>query len=157
MGATSVVPTPPAQCRKVIHEHPCWRGLAADIHFQFNSAELDKASRAKLDHFIKRFAIYDIRRIFIVGHSDSIGTRAQNLQMSRLRGIAVKEYFATRATVPLDSYYVEGRGATQPVADPKTADGRSINRRVEIEVDATCSARIMEEFDQMRKKQAACM
>ena len=49
------------------------------------------------------------------------------------RAQSVRDYLVTRG-VPSEKATAEGKGASNPVADNKTADGRAENRRVEIVV-----------------------
>jgi OmpA-OmpF porin, OOP family len=52
----------------------------------------------------------------------------------------VKSYLVSKG-VERNRVYTEGKGEKQPVADNKTAEGRSKNRRVEIEVVGTRTRR----------------
>ena len=71
-----------------------------------------------------------------MGHTDSVGTDAYNQKLSIKRSEAVKAYLVSQG-IEQSRVYTEGKGELQPVADNKTAEGRSKNRRVEIEVVGT--------------------
>ena len=70
----------------------------------------------------------------ISGHTDSVGKKAYNQKLSDRRAHAVADYLVN-AGVPASSIKsVEGYGASNPVADNKTKEGRAQNRRVEIQI-----------------------
>ena len=71
-----------------------------------------------------------------MGHTDSVGSDAYNQKLSVKRADAVKAYLVSKG-IEKNRVYTEGKGEKQPVADNKTAAGRSKNRRVEIEVVGT--------------------
>jgi OOP family OmpA-OmpF porin len=76
--------------------------------------------------------------IIAVGHTDSVGTDGYNQKLSVARSEAVKSYLVSKG-IEKNRVYTEGKGEKQPVADNKTSEGRSKNRRVEIEVVGTRS------------------
>jgi OOP family OmpA-OmpF porin len=65
-----------------------------------------------------------------------VGTDAYNQKLSIRRAEAVKAYIVSKG-VETNRVYTEGKGEKQPVADNKSADGRTKNRRVEVEVVGT--------------------
>ena len=67
----------------------------------------------------------------IEGHTDSVGTNEFNQQLSEKRANAVRDYLIGQS-VPPDSVTAVGLGKDQPVASNDTAQGRQLNRRVEI-------------------------
>jgi len=69
----------------------------------------------------------------IVGHTDSTGTRAYNMQLSQQRATAVSRVLAQFGVDPR-RFFVEGRGPDNPVAENTTEAGRALNRRVEIRI-----------------------
>lgn len=69
--------------------------------------------------------------ITIVGHTDSTGTDAVNLPLSRHRARSVGNYLVNRGVSP-NRIVVEGRGSREPIASNATFEGRAQNRRVEI-------------------------
>jgi outer membrane protein OmpA-like peptidoglycan-associated protein len=73
--------------------------------------------------------------ILIVGHTDSTGTAAHNMDLSIRRAGAVKSFLAGEGinTSRLDT---KGKGETEPIALNSTAEGRAQNRRVEIVIVA---------------------
>ncbi|KPM32610.1 Outer membrane protein-like peptidoglycan-associated (lipo)protein [Croceitalea dokdonensis DOKDO 023] len=67
----------------------------------------------------------------IVGHTDSDGSDAMNMELSKKRADAVKTTLVTVYGVAGDRLLTEGKGASEPVADNTSADGKAQNRRVE--------------------------
>jgi len=71
----------------------------------------------------------DIKRIRVEGHTDNRGKPAHNMDLSERRARSVVAFLVAHG---LEAARLEARGygPTQPIADNKTADGRSRNRRV---------------------------
>ncbi len=67
----------------------------------------------------------------IQGHTDSVGDAKKNLELSRKRAQAVRNYFIERGISP-SRLIAKGYGEYQPIADNRTILGRDLNRRVEL-------------------------
>jgi len=109
---------------------------AADAFFDFDKAVLKPAGKSKLDELVANLNGLNLEVIIAVGHTDSVGSVAYNQKLSVRRAESVKAYLVSKG-VEANRVYTEGKGKSQPVADNKTAAGRTKNRRVEIEVVGT--------------------
>lgn len=67
----------------------------------------------------------------VEGHTDNVGTEATNQPLSQKRADAVREYLIVRG-VSANAIKAVGKGATVPIGDNKSPEGRAMNRRVEI-------------------------
>jgi OOP family OmpA-OmpF porin len=110
--------------------------FAADTFFDFDKATLKPEGKAKLDDLVGKTSGMNLEVIIAVGHTDSVGTDTYNQKLSVKRADAVKAYLVSKG-IEKNRVYTEGKGEKQPVADNKTAEGRSKNRRVEVEVVGT--------------------
>jgi outer membrane protein OmpA-like peptidoglycan-associated protein len=72
-------------------------------------------------------------RIAIHGHTDNVGSDADNLKLSEDRAIAVYNYLID-AGISKERLSAQGYGSTRPVSDNSSQQGRAKNRRVEFEV-----------------------
>jgi OOP family OmpA-OmpF porin len=97
---------------------------------------LKAEGKAKLDDLVGKVKGINLEVIIAVGHTDAVGSDAYNQKLSVKRSDAVKAYLVSKG-IEKNRVYTEGKGEKQPVADNKTAAGRSKNRRVEIEVVGT--------------------
>ncbi len=109
---------------------------SADAFFDFDKAVLKPAGKEKLDELVSKLSDMNLEVIIAVGHTDWIGTDAYNQKLSMRRAEAVKSYLKEKG-VEESRIYTEGKGESQPQATNKTAEGRALNRRVEIEVVGT--------------------
>ncbi|MBN8216667.1 MAG: OmpA family protein [Spirochaetes bacterium] len=101
-----------------------------DILFAHNSAVLAPESLRVLDSLrpvLARYPGYDIR---VSGHADSTGAAGYNERLSLDRAKSVTEYLAKGGTLP--RLFAQGFGASRPVGDNRSEEGRRKNRRVEI-------------------------
>jgi outer membrane protein OmpA-like peptidoglycan-associated protein len=74
-------------------------------------------------------------KITVEGHTDSRGTPDSNMTLSQARADAVRNYLVSMG-VPSQNIMAVGVGEMRPIADNGTAEGRALNRRVEIIVKA---------------------
>jgi OOP family OmpA-OmpF porin len=110
--------------------------FAADALFDFDKSVLKPEGKSKLTELAAKLKDINLEAIVATGHTDSVGKAEYNQKLSVRRAESVKA-FLVAAGVAADRIYTSGKGATQPVADNKTAAGREKNRRVEIEVVGT--------------------
>jgi outer membrane protein OmpA-like peptidoglycan-associated protein len=107
-----------------------------DVHFEFNKATLTPGDKQQLDMVATKLKTEASNvQLHVSGHTDSVGSDAYNQKLSQRRAQSVTDYLVS-AGIPRASFVsVEGDGEARPVADNKTADGRALNRRVEIKIN----------------------
>src|SRR3954469_22598787 len=107
--------------------------LSGSVLFATGKSDLLPIAQEKLNQVAKALNDQGFKAIVVQGYTDSVGSAADNDRLSLRRAQSVRDYLVTRG-VPSEKATAEGRGASNPVADNKTADGRAENRRVEIVV-----------------------
>ncbi len=70
-------------------------------------------------------------KIKVTGHTSNDGDDAANMQLSKQRAAAVKEFLAKEFSIDATRIETDGSGETKPVADNTTKEGKAQNRRVE--------------------------
>ncbi|WP_272004653.1 OmpA family protein [Roseovarius sp. ZX-A-9] len=73
-----------------------------------------------------------LREFRVIGHTDSSGSDEYNLALSESRTLAVRDYLRALPILKDTTISAEGRKETEPIVDNTSAEGRSMNRRVEI-------------------------
>lgn len=99
--------------------------------FGRDDAQPRSALKTTLDRIAAALALRAETEIFVVGHTDSMGSELHNLQLSIRRAEAVVEHLRTQG-IALTRLHADGRGEAEPVADNGDEAGRARNRRVEI-------------------------
>jgi outer membrane protein OmpA-like peptidoglycan-associated protein len=101
------------------------------IEFETGSAVIRSSSYRTLDEIFNSAVVAEGLKLGVYGHTDNNGTDAVNIPLSEKRAAAVKDYLVHKG---LQDTRIESRGfgAAKPVADNRTEEGRSRNRRVEI-------------------------
>ncbi|NBF06354.1 OmpA family protein [Pseudomonas sp. Fl5BN2] len=107
-----------------------------DVHFHFDSAKLTEADKTKLNTIVTRLKQEaPTAQLRVTGYTDSVGRDAYNQKLSDKRAHSVVEYLINHG-IPRSSFVsVAGAGESKPVADNKTAEGRAMNRRTEIQIN----------------------
>ena len=120
--------------------------LDEGVLFDFGSSAVKPAAKPTLDRLVEVFKSFladdenakYVDSIIISGHTDSIGTAAENRKLSTDRANAVLNYLLTADKGALNDYAqyfcAAGYGATRPVASNDTDEGRAQNRRIEISI-----------------------
>lgn len=107
----------------------------ADILFDFNKATLRREvefNLVKIATILEQFP--EMQHIAVEGHTDNVGSESYNLELSRKRAQAVRDFLVQQG-VTAGRLTVEGYGFSRPVADNSTDDGRQKNRRVDLVIN----------------------
>ena len=101
-----------------------------NILFETGKADLKAESMEEIQKVADYMKKNSSARFLVVGHTDNVGNAASNQTLSENRA---KSVVAALAKLGVDDFNLkaEGRGASEPVADNKTAEGKAKNRRVE--------------------------
>ena len=107
------------------------------VHFRSGSAELTAQAKEQIDDAAAKLRSESLKGwLFeVIGYADSQGNSARNRSLSERRAQAVINYLVTKYNLPLRRLVQPfGYGDSNPVASNDTPEGRSLNRRVEINI-----------------------
>lgn len=110
--------------------------MPQDLLFATDSATLSGSLTRDLNALASNLLRYPNSTIQIVGHTDSTGDAAYNLDLSQRRASSVASVLRNNG-VPAGRVTATGRGEDQPVTTNLTPEGRAKNRRVEIFIRPT--------------------
>lgn len=111
------------------------------VLFDFNKSTLTDRAKSTLDQIAS--SVSGLRTGYMLelqGYTDARGSEQYNIGLSQRRAEAVERYLVSK-NVPLFRISIVGLGKDNPVADNKTDQGRTQNRRVEVRVLRSTGAR----------------
>ncbi len=103
--------------------------------FDFDSDRIRSDAAANLNELARSLNKFPNSDLLIVGHTDSKGEDAYNLNLSQRRANAASAYLQAQG-VPANRLRTSGRGESEPVSSNDSEAGMQQNRRVEIAIYA---------------------
>ncbi len=103
------------------------------VEFIYAKDELTKKSKRLINQVYAVLKKYPDIKVKIAGHTDSDGTKENNLKLSQKRADAIKRYLVKKG-IKEDRLTAIGYGESRPLVKNDTAAHKQINRRVEFRV-----------------------
>ncbi len=105
------------------------------LYFNSNQSEINltKDERQKVADLVHYLDNVPDAKLYIVGHSDNIGKRNLNIKLGLERANFAKEYLV-KNDVFATKIETSSKGPDEPIADNKTNEGKSKNRRTVITI-----------------------
>ena len=119
--------------------------LSGDVLFDYDKTVLKPEAEQALKKVAVVLSQFPESNVTVEGYTDSKGTKATNMQLSRERAQAVKDWLVKNGGVAAPNITTKGFGEQYPIAANKNADGsdnplgRALNRRVSIIVEKPAS------------------
>lgn len=101
------------------------------ILFDVNSDKIRPESYGVLKEISKVLIDNPAVNVKIVGHTDSDGDDAKNLDLSKRRAASVKSFLSSEFAIDASRMETDGKGEKEPSVPNTTAEGKANNRRVE--------------------------
>ena len=101
-----------------------------DFQFEINQDDIERADKEKLRVVGTFLEKYPNTTAVIEGHTDNVGTPADNLKLSQRRADSVVSYLTETFHVAPTRLSAVGYGETRPIGDNNTAEGKRMNRRI---------------------------
>ena len=112
-------------------DHPIITTISAEALFDTNSDVVRPDAKDKLMEVVRWMQDHPGQGIIVEGHTDTVGPREFNMNLSLRRAQSVKNFLVSNgARASLIS--IDGYGYSRPVASNDTPQGRQLNRRVEV-------------------------
>ena len=106
-----------------------------NIFFDFDSSRLKKTSMVEIKYLADFLTTNPSIVVEIGGHTDNIGGKDYNINLSQKRALAVMQAVeAAMGTDITQRVRIKGYGDSEPVATNSTEEGRRLNRRTEIKI-----------------------
>ncbi len=105
--------------------------MPSNITFDTDRAHLKPGFNRILDSVVLVLNEYEKTYIDVLGHTDSTGSDDYNMRLSVERAESVGNALMARDVIP-ERIIARGLGETMPIANNATAEGRALNRRVEL-------------------------
>jgi outer membrane protein OmpA-like peptidoglycan-associated protein len=128
---SAVKPPPPPRISAVKKQPPA-DCLSINIEFSSDSVAVGDNYNDEIQTIVKYLIKNPQAKLTIIGHTDDIGTEQHKLVLSKRRAANVKDYLVDKFNIDGQRLIAQGVGATQPVSDNDTDEGRKNNRRVTI-------------------------
>jgi len=102
------------------------------IYFDTGKSEIKAESESSLKEIAKMLKQNAKMKLFVVGHTDNVGSIGANIALSKARAEAVVRAMTAKYGVGAGQLAAHGVGSLSPVAPSTTEEGRARNRRVEL-------------------------
>lgn len=102
--------------------------------FEIDSAQIKPGFEPSMDKIAEVVNRYGKTHLTVVGHTDNSGSDQHNQALSERRAQSVQGYFTNKGVIP-ERLAFAGKGEQEPRASNTSANGRQLNRRVEIFID----------------------
>jgi len=102
------------------------------ILFDFNKSDVKPESKPALDEVAKMLSANGSMQVWVVGHTDNVGTLEANMKLSEARAAAVAKFLVANYGINVARLKGCGVGPLAPVASNDGEEGRAQNRRVEL-------------------------
>jgi flagellar motor protein MotB len=102
------------------------------IYFDTDKAEIKPGSETALKEMSRLLKQSPQLKIYLVGHTDNVGSLPYNLELSQRRAEAVMNALIKQYGVDARQLAAKGAGPLSPVASNQKEEGRAKNRRVEL-------------------------
>jgi type IX secretion system PorP/SprF family membrane protein len=102
-----------------------------NLEFETNSSVIIKSSLPALDMLALLLSEKPEWILKLIGHTDNVGDDASNMELSRKRSEAVRDYLVSKG-LNFNRFNVEYYGESRPIDNNDTPEGRKRNRRVEM-------------------------
>lgn len=108
--------------------------------YDFDSSAIRSDAAQNLTALASSLKKYNNEDLLIVGHTDSVGSASYNQALSVRRADAAAQYLEAQG-VSASRIHTSGKGESEPIASNDTAEGRQLNRRIEVAIYASQAAR----------------
>ncbi len=115
------------------HEDTIILNMPGNVTFATNSSNVSADFYPVLDSVALVINEFDKTYVDVIGHTDSRGAAEYNQRLSEKRADSVSQYLRSREVVH-QRLLTRGLGEEAPVATNDTVEGRTLNRRVEIQL-----------------------
>ena len=105
--------------------------LSSEVTFDVDSSVIKTGFKGSLNKVAQVLGDYDKTVVHVIGHTDSTGSESYNQSLSERRASSVRNYL-TQNGINGERVLSVGRGELEPAATNQTAEGREMNRRVEL-------------------------
>ena len=102
------------------------------IYFDTGKSEIKPESDAAISEIAKLLKNNGALNIYVVGHTDNVGSFDSNMKLSKDRADAVAKALADKYGIAAARLKPYGVASLSPVASNDTEDGKAKNRRVEL-------------------------
>ena len=102
------------------------------IYFDTGKSEIKPESDAAIEQISLLLKNNGSLKLYVVGHTDNIGTIDGNMKLSKDRANAVVSALTAKYAIPADRLLPYGVASLTPVASNDNEEGRAKNRRVEL-------------------------
>jgi len=110
--------------------------ISEKAQFDFDQAVLRAEDKQRLDAAVAQMkTLPEDATIQVTGYTDSVGTEEYNQELSMRRAQAAKDYLVSNG-VAENRIVLSGMGESNPIASNDTAEGRAMNRRVEVAAES---------------------
>lgn len=113
----------------MVDSRGCW--VVKGVTFDYKKWDIKEEFDSNLGNIVSVLQKNPDMHIRIEGHTDNIGSMEYNIDLSRKRAQAVKDYLVGKG-IDGSRISIAGFGFQKPIASNDTEEGRSLNRRAEI-------------------------
>ncbi|WP_424977999.1 OmpA family protein [Leisingera sp. S232] len=128
-GQAQTGPVRPVELAKVLQVRG--HAVLTDLVFESGSTRLQEGQYDSLKELAVFLTDHPQYRLLLVGHTDTVGSQAQNVGISKRRAQSVKDRLTEAYETDTARIDVAGAGFLAPIASNLIPEGREANRRVE--------------------------